>query len=430
MILSTYRDWLLEIENTITNTFEKYHFFSITRYIAYILKNRYSKCESYNNLTSIQKNRFEKEFIAKSHKSSNFLYRTISLVFIILIIILTPIIKLSENYCGLLGIALFKTIIIIYSISRANEVIGAFLLDAFRIARGEPAKSDLSIEDRIKLNLWSYISLIIDFGLLYWVFGNNSTFDCFLYNKKGLSVNSINILDAIYFSGVTIATIGYGDITPQNWITKFLVIYEVICGISLIVISFAIYIGDRDKEREDKNMNDSKKLPEFITKMGIELKKKQPSLMEIIEMIWKDKDNYIKWAKKGSLFIPNCVRQKYHQYSQREIQLIKNKGLSPDTRSNGPAIMAFLIDDGERPKRESNNKGWPIHHIYDGNFPSNSSNKTIHAVKDGNNFTHSACLVALHPFAHGLADECAYFAWLLRFEAFRKFKYDPDNVFV
>jgi len=40
----------------------------------------------------------------------------------------------------------------------------------------------------------------------------------------------------------------------------------------------------------------------------------------------------------------------------------------------------------------------------------------------------SAGLVAIHPVAEALKDEYFYFAWLLRHEAFLRFKYDPDAV--
>ena len=50
-------------------------------------------------------------------------------------------------------------------------------------------------------------------------------------------------------------------------------------------------------------------------------------------------------------------------------------------------------------------------------------------MKDGNHFTQSAGLVAVHPIAEALADEYSYFAWLLRCESFKRFDYDPDLVF-
>jgi hypothetical protein len=99
-------------------------------------------------------------------------------------------------------------------------------------------------------------------------------------------------------------------------------------------------------------------------------------------------------------------------------------------RSNGPAICAYKLAGGERPPRIVASRQWSVHHIYDGKFPAPGSITTAHAVKDGRYFTESAGLVAAHPVADALADEVPYFAWLLRAEAFRRFRFDPDQVFM
>jgi voltage-gated potassium channel len=52
-----------------------------------------------------------------------------------------------------------------------------------------------------------------------------------------------NIVDALYFSGVTIATLGYGDITPKNPISKIFCVYEVFSGILIVVIAIAVYVS-------------------------------------------------------------------------------------------------------------------------------------------------------------------------------------------
>ncbi|MCC6126164.1 MAG: hypothetical protein IT426_14475 [Pirellulales bacterium] len=67
--------------------------------------------------------------------------------------------------------------------------------------------------------------------------------------------------------------------------------------------------------------------------------------------------------------------------------------------------------------------------IYDGSFKAKGMNRTIRAVNEGNYFTESSGLVAVHPVADALADEVPYFAWLLRFEAFQRYGFDPDGVF-
>lgn len=91
--------------------------------------------------------------------------------------------------------------------------------------------------------------------------------------------------------------------------------------------------------------------------------------------------------------------------------------------------MAYLLAGGDRPDRVKLNKKWSIHHIYDGSFKAKGMNRIIRAVNEGNYFTESSGLVAVHPVADALADEVPYFAWLLRFEAFQRYGFDPDGVF-
>jgi hypothetical protein len=54
---------------------------------------------------------------------------------------------------------------------------------------------------------------------------------------------------------------------------------------------------------------------------------------------------------------------------------------------------------------------------------------SLQAVKQPRHFTQSAGLIAAHPIADALADECAAFAWRLRAEAFLRFGYDPEGAF-
>lgn len=50
-----------------------------------------------------------------------------------------------------------------------------------------------------------------------------------------------SVIEAFYFSGITIATIGYGDISPQHWLAQLLTIFEVFCGLVLLLVAFAVY---------------------------------------------------------------------------------------------------------------------------------------------------------------------------------------------
>jgi hypothetical protein len=127
--------------------------------------------------------------------------------------------------------------------------------------------------------------------------------------------------------------------------------------------------------------------------------------------------------------MPGTVRVKYHYYSPEQLTQIKAARIRPDTRSNGTAIMAYALAGGRRPGRASGREQWCIHHIYDGRYPAPEAASCTRAVTHGAYFTEAAGLVAIHPVADALADELAYFAWLLRHEAFCRFGFDPDGVF-
>jgi len=160
-----------------------------------------------------------------------------------------------------------------------------------------------------------------------------------------------------------------------------------------------------------------------------ELRTRTPNpYLSMIDWVWARPEDFLRWPKRAFLFIPGAVRDPYHKYNPEQMAQIKAIRLAPDTRSNGPAIMAFMLAGGERPTRAVANKQWTIHHIYDGKH-SLPNQPCSHAVKEGRLFSEAAGLVAAHPIADALADEFALFAWLLRREAFIRFAFDPDRVF-
>ncbi|MDB4410029.1 potassium channel family protein, partial [Gammaproteobacteria bacterium] len=58
-----------------------------------------------------------------------------------------------------------------------------------------------------------------------------------------------NYTSAIYFSFVTITTLGYGDISPVLPLARFLVIMEAIVGVFYMAILVASLIGVRMSDR-------------------------------------------------------------------------------------------------------------------------------------------------------------------------------------
>ncbi len=160
-----------------------------------------------------------------------------------------------------------------------------------------------------------------------------------------------------------------------------------------------------------------------------ELDQLDPSFKAIITEVWDNKDKYVKLPSETILLWPGEIRQQYHTFTEELKTKLREKKIPIDSRSNGPAVVAYLYAGGERPIRSDGRLGWSIHHIYDGKHPFEEREVSIHIVKDGNHFTQSAGLVAVHSIADALCDEFYYFAWLLRHEAFKRFGYDPDKVF-
>jgi hypothetical protein len=173
-------------------------------------------------------------------------------------------------------------------------------------------------------------------------------------------------------------------------------------------------------------------LPKFIVEMG----SSNNSLNRIANEVWFAKDDFIRWPERSLLFWTSLARhadgsrKECYKYSLKHKALLKKAGLQEDARNNGPAILSFRLAGGERPvRRDFPRHHWSIHHIYDGRFPVSNAAAVLHATRDGNHFTQSAGLVALHPLADGLVGDCAYFAWLLQHEAFVRIDYDPNGVF-
>ena len=157
---------------------------------------------------------------------------------------------------------------------------------------------------------------------------------------------------------------------------------------------------------------------------------------ECIANVCKSLDAFVQWPAKPVLLWNGCdriapagQRQRIHSFPDTIKRAAKAVKAPLDTRSNGPAIVAFLVSGGIRPKRFGSQNSWSVHHIYSGKFPYPGTSSTLHAAKSCQHFTQSAGLVAVHPIADGMCDEYPFFAWLLRAEAFRRFGYDPDRVF-
>jgi len=99
----------------------------------------------------------------------------------------------------------------------------------------------LKYHQRIKLALWTYLELILAFGIIYFALDQV---------RPSFSPRLCFFWQSLYFSGVTITTLGYGDIRPVWGLPQFLTIYEVISGFTLIIVSFTVYVSRSNDRRE------------------------------------------------------------------------------------------------------------------------------------------------------------------------------------
>ncbi|HLR04052.1 MAG TPA: ion channel [Virgibacillus sp.] len=91
-----------------------------------------------------------------------------------------------------------------------------------------------------------YCIVIIGFGLIYFII-SFQTRTLIEYNQMG-PVNVLgSLVHSLYFSGVTLLTIGYGDITPVG-IARFIAVVEALIGYVLPAAFVLRMIQTKEKQ--------------------------------------------------------------------------------------------------------------------------------------------------------------------------------------
>jgi hypothetical protein len=150
---------------------------------------------------------------------------------------------------------------------------------------------------------------------------------------------------------------------------------------------------------------------------------------ELVTGLWRERQRLVIWPTDcpGRPLV-RTARVRYHHLPDSVRRKARKHGVSVDTRSNGPAVMAFELAGGvNRPKRAQGLR-WSVHHIYDGHHTWPGQDSSVRAVADPQYFTDARGLVAAHPVFDAAAGEYAWLAWKLRLEAFDRFGFDPDGV--
>ncbi len=140
-----------------------------------------------------------------------------------------------------------KYIFLVYGCYRSYELIivliNLLLFDQFR---AEQEKKKYFIEDirrTVLLLMHNYLEVIFWFALIYQHFP-------YLFKAPVISLDSA--LGSLYFSLVTMTTLGYGDITPQNPWGTLIVIIQTLIGIFMALLLLARFIALLPKPAESK----------------------------------------------------------------------------------------------------------------------------------------------------------------------------------
>jgi len=146
------------------------------------------------------------------------------------------------KFSMVLSVRCFSCAAAICAFFRIGEIVFAYYYDAMDRLNGIQNVRPLTSADKVRLVLKSYLSLIINWALIYFAMPM-SQFHTPMTDKCSYSYEFTSFMDALYFSGVTITTVGYGDILPTGPWSRGLSICEVLVAVLVLVIALGTYLG-------------------------------------------------------------------------------------------------------------------------------------------------------------------------------------------
>lgn len=171
-----------------------------------------------------------------------------SILIILYYLILVPIINFTfkEYYTNNLKYFFsFLSFINILLLLTSHIILLKYVITDFLKKKRKIVISDIGIV------ITTYITIAISFGLLYTLLSLYSTTPAFYGISKNLS-NFEFYFKHIYFSFITISTVGYGDVYPLTFIGQFLVLIEIITGIMLTNVILGLIIGSGILNTKDR----------------------------------------------------------------------------------------------------------------------------------------------------------------------------------
>ena len=137
--------------------------------------------------------------------------------------------------------------LIVVAWSRNWEIVIGIFHDSFRSLAGIGPDSDLNTLQRVRLAMLNYVELAMHCAILYYFIPVSGMF------KPALS----GFFEALYFSGVTITTLGYGDVTPDHLVGRLVVLFEVFSGLLILLFAISVYVGGYQRSNHVESMSDN-----------------------------------------------------------------------------------------------------------------------------------------------------------------------------
>ncbi len=163
----------------------------------------------------------------------------------------------SVNTDATLLVAMGVIGVIVFAVS--HEV-ATFLIDI-----GLLLEEFLTRSARLAIPAFAFLSfyaiLVIAFAALYGIISRGSTDPHF---RIGDEYRSLTYFEALYFSVITLATVGYGDIVPSSNLVRMLVAFEVIIGVLLILFGVSElleYAHERQRMNRMKRKRAARSFP-------------------------------------------------------------------------------------------------------------------------------------------------------------------------
>lgn len=138
-------------------------------------------------------------------------------------------------WCTLFGYICLFVIILIITMSLRTLFVPTALQEKF-----------LSWESFLYL-IFIYSTIFLGFGLVYFIFTQNG-FTPFLENGKKVEGKISSLQTSFYFSGITLFSVGYGDIVPIG-IGRIIAIIEALIGYTVPASFVVRTVVDFRKER-------------------------------------------------------------------------------------------------------------------------------------------------------------------------------------